>query len=493
MSMTRWWKAASLLLVAGATVSGAGLLAIGGGVGTEPRVQQTDQPGPGATIPVAPVNVGRFKIAVDGRGSLEAEKREHILNSVEGQTKILSVLPEGTSVKKGDIICELDSSLFRGQLTNQMIASQSADAAFQNAVLTREVAEIALKEYEEGIYLQDRSAVLGEIKLAEETLRRDQGRLDRSRLARQKLGALLARREGATTSADILAELDVEDRTDAAELASTRGKFALEAVQSKLNLLENYTKPKTIKVLRSEVEKARHDEWAKKQHRELEQERLTKLEKQIRSCTIQAPHDGVILYARSSSQPAEPSAIGMGATVRERQILFQILEPGAPMRVNAKIPESKIDRIQKGQKVRVTIDAFSGKDFAGLVTDIAPLPDPTVPGDNRKVYTTLIRLEDHPPLLRPGFTATVEIVISERDGVLTIPIKALPGGGPPPHVAVKMPDGRFEWREVKLGEGNDARVVVEQGLKPGDQVATDFSELFRKGMKIGKPPEPTKP
>ena len=68
MSMTRWWKAASLLLVAGATVSGAGLLARGGGPGVELQVQKTAKAGPGSDMPVAEVNPGKFKISVDGPG-----------------------------------------------------------------------------------------------------------------------------------------------------------------------------------------------------------------------------------------------------------------------------------------------------------------------------------------------------------------------------------------------------------------------------------------
>ena len=65
---------------------------------------------------------------------------------------------------------ELDSAPLRDQLINQRITTKSAEANFQNAKLTREVAEIAVVEYEQGIYIQDLATVEGEIKLAESDL-----------------------------------------------------------------------------------------------------------------------------------------------------------------------------------------------------------------------------------------------------------------------------------------------------------------------------------
>ncbi len=48
-----------------------------------------------------------------------------------------------------------------------MISTESAEANFKNATLTREVAEIVLTEYIEGIFVMDRATLEGELKLAE--------------------------------------------------------------------------------------------------------------------------------------------------------------------------------------------------------------------------------------------------------------------------------------------------------------------------------------
>ena len=91
------------------------------------------------------------------------------------------IKPEGTPVKKGEIVCELDSASLKDQLINQKITTKSAEANYENAKLTREVAEIAVVEYEEGIFKQDLATVEGEIKLAESDLSRSEDRVDWAR------------------------------------------------------------------------------------------------------------------------------------------------------------------------------------------------------------------------------------------------------------------------------------------------------------------------
>ena len=108
MSMTRWWKVASLLLVAGATVSSAGLLAGKGTMAVAARPQDVGKAavaGAGADMPVAEVNPGKFEIAVVEPGSLEPGAKQRCTCQVEGPTTIISILPEGAKVKKGDLVC----------------------------------------------------------------------------------------------------------------------------------------------------------------------------------------------------------------------------------------------------------------------------------------------------------------------------------------------------------------------------------------------------
>ena len=168
--------------------------------------------------------------------------------------------------------------------------------------------------------------------------------------------------------------------------------------------------------------------------------------------------------------------------VRERQILVNIIDLGAPMQVNVKVPEARIKQVKPGQKVRVAIDAFPSETFTGLVDEVAPLPDPTAPTSPVRVFTTKVRLVQKSPQLRPNMTATADIIVEERDDVLTVPSQAVIRSPGKWQVAVKAPGGGFELRDVVPGEVRNTVVEIKQGLKPGEQVALDLPALFRRGL-----------
>jgi RND family efflux transporter MFP subunit len=483
MSMTRWWKAAALLLVAGSTVSGGVLLAGRGSMAVATGQQAAGKAGPGGEMPVAEVKSVGYWIAAEPV-MLEASRREDVICQLQFSTTILSILPEGRKVKKGDLVAELDSAALLNSLTSQKIDTLAAAAAYQNVKLTREVAEIALKEYEEGIYLQDKATILGEIKLAESATSRAKARLERTRRAREKLTETLSRRTGATTSGDVLAELDVEDRLDASELAVLREQLSLEKAQNKLQLLDNYTKGKTIKELQTEVEKARSDELAKQQRFQLEDHKQVKLEQQIAACKILSPLDGLIQY------PDDPTGetIRRGATVQPRQVLLRFFDPGSPLEVNARIPEARVTRIKLGQKARIAVHAFPNESFTGSVTEVSRLPDPAgISRLTHRVFTAKIRLDNSQEKLRPGLTASVQTEVGERGTVLTVPVQSVLHSSGRDEVAVKKSDGGFEWREVICGDADASVVEVKQGLKPGEQVALQPGVLIREGVNRERP------
>ena len=409
----------------------------------------------GPELGIVPFDVknGALPITVTDKGSLESSKNQDVLCLVEGSTTIISIVSEGTPVKKGDLVCELDSASLKDQLTNQQIATQSAEASYQNAKLTREVAEIAVREYEEGLYKQDLATSLGEITLAKADLSRADDRLN---------WAIRMYEKGYVSKASKVSE----------ELNYQKANFALEQAESKLNVLENYTKAKTIKELRSDVEKAKSDELAKEQTFQLEKTKEAKLVKQIENCKLFAPGDGIVVYANDpmksfgNNQPQ----IEEGATVRERQKIFSLPDIGR-MQVNTKVHESKIDKIERGMRAKIRVDAFSEKELSGTVTDVAPLPDPTsFFSSDIKVYTTKVRIDNPLPGLRPGMNAEVTILVSRKENVLSVPMEAVLEYGGKDHLAVRTPTG-YERREVELGENNDKFVEVTKGLTAGSIVA----------------------
>ncbi len=473
MPITQWWKVATVLLVAGATASGVEWLGQGSGPGTQAPANQQGRNVGADEAPTREVKPGKLRLVVASRGMVEAARTEDVYANVEGGTTIIKIVPEGTRVKKGEVIVELDSAALKDQLVNQRIRTKSAEANFLNAKLAREVAQIALGEYTDGIFKHEVEDLKTQINGGRNAIEKIEGRLERTHAARRRLNDALAAAGGAKTPADIVAEVDIQDRLEEAELSLARERRSLSQAKWKLEVLEKITGPKTIKELEGAIKKARSDELAREATYELELQKEDKLEKQIRNCTLIAPVDGCAIYANDPTRlrSGRTSQIEEGATVREHQKVVSIVDFSAPMQIVAKVPETVIAQVDLRMSVRVQVDAFPNETLPGVVLEVAPLPDPLYLFDQGpKVYTTRIRIAKGPAGLRPGMTAQAEILVYDRDGAIGVPVKALVQYDEKDHVAVKRPDGKIEWRDVVLGASDGQTVEIKEGLKAGDQV-----------------------
>jgi HlyD family secretion protein len=431
---------------------------------------------PNADIVTQTVRLGELRISVVEKGTLESSKNQDAFCNVEGGTSIIMIKPEGTRVTKGETVCELDSAALRDNLTNQNITTKSAEANFKNAVLTREVAEIAVTEYVEGIFRQEMATVEGEIKLAESELSRSLDRVDWAQRMSKK---------GYISMASKVSE----------DLALKKAQFSLEQAQSKKKVLVDYTKDKTIKELESDVEKARSDELAKKATHELEVGKEKKLERQIAACKILAPSDGLVVYANDPSRAfmSNTPQVEEGAQVRERQKIFSLPDISL-MQVNTKVHESHINKVKKGMKAKVRVDAFSNELLDGEVTDVAALPDTaSFFSSDIKVYTTKVKILSPLPGLRPGMNAEVTIEVNQLDKVLMVPVLAVLEFNSKVHLTKKI-DGRFVQKEIVLGLSNEKFVEIKSGAKEGEIVAMSPISLMSEEEKraaFGSASKPT--
>jgi RND family efflux transporter MFP subunit len=475
MSMTQWWKVATVLLAAGATASGVGWLGYASGQGAQAPVAPQDKSASASSAPTREVKPGKLEFVVSERGSVEAGRAEELYCNSMGNTTIIKIVPEGLKVKKGQIIAELDSAGLRNLLVNQRITTKSAEANYLNARLAREVAEIALKEYVDGIYPQDLQTVANAIAGSEATIRKIESRLSRTREASHRLKEALASK--AKAQADIVAEVDLQDRIEEAELSLDRERRALEQAQGRRDVLMNFTRAKATKELEGEIQKARSQELVKESTWELEKSKEKNLENQIANSTLKAPIDGIVVYADDPARirAGVQNAIEEGATVLPRQKIASVFDVNGPMQINLKVREAVIDKLVPKMKARVKVDAFPDLELTGVVTEIAGRPDPPN-AFNRdiKVYTTRVRLDRGQPGLRPGMTAQGEVVIGERDYAIAVPVEAVVSYERKKwYVGVNTPDGRVEWREVVLGAGDTSKVEVKEGLRSGDRVILD--------------------
>ena len=167
--------------------------------------------------------------------------------------------------------------------TNRMIAVENAKANFGNAELTREIAEIGVVEYEEGIFKQDAAVASGEVKLAESDWQRAQDAIE---FTKERLTQLKLASKG--TAGDVATVYLYEDNVLNAEAREPKARLALEQAQNKLKMLQEYTKPRKMKELQAVVLKARADELAKKADLEVEKARLDRVAAANRGGQVQA-------------------------------------------------------------------------------------------------------------------------------------------------------------------------------------------------------------
>ncbi|WP_250847066.1 sigma-70 family RNA polymerase sigma factor [Aquisphaera insulae] len=482
MARSIWWKAGAVILAA-AAVSGAGLVA---GQGAPAKVadpapaqpsaankKALPEPDPTEKVLIFPAVAGPFRVVVSGPGTLNAINRSVVKSEVEGGVALLSILPEGSLVKKGDKVAELDSTALREQLTRQQKLTSGSERASQIARQARFAAEAVREEYERGTLPQSMADLRREIDLASEGIAASNRRIVRLRSRIDSLKKTLEGKGAAATPSEITALLDLEDRQDRAELDLKRAEAARESARARLDVLVKFTGPRTIEGLKVPLEKARAEEQTAGEDASAQVDRRQKLLDQLDRYTLVAPRDGRLVYANPPTKNRDRSLppIVRGAEVRQRQFIFYVDEVDGPIQVVAKLDEPTIHRVKKGQKAEVRIDAFPDRRFTGLVAEVAPLPDPTsYLSTAKKVYTTTIRLEEREVTLRPGMTASVDVLVAQHDNALTVPVKAVISQVNSHRVAVKLPDGRIELREVTLGDSDESQAEVKTGLQAGDRV-----------------------
>ena len=195
------------------------------------------------------------------------------------------------------------------------------------------------------------------------------------------------------------------------------------------------------------------------------------LNEQLAKCTIHAQKSGLVVYGGGGDNYyGNQEPIREGATVRERQAIITIPDM-TRMSVNVKIHESYIKKIKKGQKARITVDAFADTVLAGEVTKMGVLPD----SQNRymnpdlKVYNTTITINGTYDWVKPGMSAKVEILVNKLDDVVYVPFQAV---SPSDGKQVCYIAGGFkpERREVEIGDFNDEFIEIKHGLKEGERV-----------------------
>jgi membrane fusion protein (multidrug efflux system) len=168
--------------------------------------------------------------------------------------------------------------------------------------------------------------------------------------------------------------------------------------------------------------------------------------------------------------------VGVGDYVKDGQELINI-EDVATLRVDFKLPETYVGRLNKGQAVEVTTDALAGEKFRALLDATDPLVDA-----NGRAIAARARLDNAAGKLRPGMFVRVRLLFGERKGVLMLPEQAIVPGGQP--AVFKVVDGKAVLVKIRIGVRRAAQVEVVDGLAEGDVVVTAGQLKLRDGAAV---------
>ncbi len=142
---------------------------------------------------------------------------------------------------------------------------------------------------------------------------------------------------------------------------------------------------------------------------------LVMQETDITKTRILSPVDGIVL--KRNAEPGQTVASSLQAPV-----LFTLAEDLARMQLEAAIDEADIGTVKAGQRASFTVDAYPGKSFPAVIETIEYSPEVT---DNVVTYKAVLTVDNRDLLLRPGMTATAQIVTQEIPDALAVPNTAL--------------------------------------------------------------------
>jgi RND family efflux transporter MFP subunit len=364
---------------------------------------------------IARVKRGDFRVTVTTSGELRALKFVQIgvpQNAQQAeayQMKIASIVPEGTVVKAGDVVADLDRSTLANKLAEVGLALQKAEAVHEQARL---------------------DSTLNLSKAREEMKTMELG-LEEKRLAKEQ-----AVYEAPTVKRQ--AEIDYEKAERALAQAKVDYKTKTEQAQAKM------------REVGADLERQRN--------------KLTVVREVMEGFTIRAPAPGMVIYVKEWNGKKRTTGSQVSAWDPGVATLPDLTKMESVTYVN----EIDVRKIAVGQPALITLDSDPTKKLTGAVTSVANVGEQR-PNNDAKVFEVKIEVSQADTTLRPGMTTANAIETLKTDSVLFIPLEAVNSEAGVPFV-FKQAGSRVSKQEIATGSLNDDEVVVLAGLAVDDRV-----------------------
>lgn len=429
------------------------------------------------------------------RGTLESQSTVNGVCQLHGyRNKITFIVEEGAPVKAGDVVVEFDASEIEKEIAQKKIKVTAAEKAVTEATqqievqknknesdiaaarLEKELADLDLEKYEKGDYIAELADHERSIAESEAALAQFEDQLKNTKVLVKKgfrEPEQLRQLERQVTSARFQVERD------------RQRKEILEKFQYRRQITELKNKAdeaarkleRAIANASSEMTKAESELARANEELEIEREELEELQEQLEHSVIKAPHAGTVAYANRQYMDPEYK-IRSGGTVYRNQVVF-FLPDLENMQVNLEVHESVVNKLAIGQPATIRVDSYPDHEFRGKVSKVSDLARSDY-GIQVKAYSTVVTIDSIPEgvRLKPGMTAEVEVLTRTLEDVMVLPVQAVTQYLGLDFAFVKK-GNRFERKMIEVREGNEAFLIVEEGLDVGDVVALD---AYQRGL-----------
>jgi len=342
-----------------------------------------------------------------GRGGGGGGMRGFDMRAME--LKIQDIVPEGTVVKEGDYIAQLDRSSYDNSLKDEIETYKNEQTNLEMSVLDTAVTLTSMRDdiKNQRFVVEEANITLAQSKYEPPaTIRQAQISLDK-------------------------AQRTLEQRIRSYELSRAKIKRQIEYQIA---------------------------------HVEMHAGRVKDLEDFLTKFTIRAPAPGMVIYKKERNGTKRKA----GSILNPFDMVIATLPDLSSMISKTYVSEIEVNKIKTGQQVTVNIDAFPNEKFTGKVFSIANIGE-QLPNSDAKMFEVLVKIDGSDPLLRPSMTTTNKIIIKTFDDVIFIPTECVQTGSDSIPFVYKKNKTR---QIVILGEANDKNIIIKEGLKPGTSIYT---------------------
>ena len=384
-------------------------------------------------VPVTRVRRGPFVLAVRTRGEVRSTRSLVLSAPQVPGLRIVKLVDSGKTVRKGDVVVEFDGATQEQTLLDRQTTVDTVDSS----IVTTKASHKMVNEADA------LSLMTGEYTL------------ERAKLEASK--------------AEILSAIDGEKN----RITVGVSEGSLGIVKASINS-HTVSQKSDLQRLATGKDKAVRD--------------VDKTKSYLNQMAIRAPIDGVVNILSNfrsggnfgSTDPPfrEGDNVWTGAAIAEIPDLNS-------MRVELKLDEVDRGKVVLGQAVKVRVDAIPDKELDAVIDWISPIAALAFRGsrDADKQFPAWATLKNVDPRLRPGMSASVDIIIESQPNVLMIPIRASFTLNGKPSAFVQNGE-LFHERLIEVGRRNDEDTVVLKGLREGELVTLeDPTEAAKRAKK----------